>query len=283
MKQPELGKRISELRKVKGLTQEELVDKCNISVRTLQRIEAGEVTPRSYTIKTILAALDYDINSISEGDEEGKTGFVRYMRHLICFDKERNSDPAYVSKQLNVAWSFGIIYFILGFFEAAAEYFRFDKDQMIFGMTIYVVLKILVFISYFFFQRGFVFVGINFRNDLLKIMSYVLIAGMLLIEGYDIASAFYDSAEREFMLGAQAISFGIIGILYGYSILKLQDHLGNMARLAGIFEIIAAAFFLSVLLAFIGEIILIPAELAEIVILFRTAQALSPETGPVKA
>lgn len=38
MKQPELGKRISELRKEKGLTQEELVEKCNINVRTIQRI-----------------------------------------------------------------------------------------------------------------------------------------------------------------------------------------------------------------------------------------------------
>jgi transcriptional regulator with XRE-family HTH domain/ketosteroid isomerase-like protein len=61
MKQPELGKKIAELRKAKGLTQEELVEKCNINVRTLQRIEAGEATPRSYTIKIIFAALDYNI------------------------------------------------------------------------------------------------------------------------------------------------------------------------------------------------------------------------------
>jgi transcriptional regulator with XRE-family HTH domain len=60
MKQPDLGKRIAELRKAKGLTQEELVEKCNINVRTLQRIESGEVTPRSYTIKTIFTALDYN-------------------------------------------------------------------------------------------------------------------------------------------------------------------------------------------------------------------------------
>jgi len=40
MNQPDLGKRIVELRKAKGLTQEELVAKCNLSVRTLQRIEA---------------------------------------------------------------------------------------------------------------------------------------------------------------------------------------------------------------------------------------------------
>jgi transcriptional regulator with XRE-family HTH domain len=61
MKQPELGKKIAELRKAKGLTQEELVEKCNINVRTLQRIETGEATPRSYTIKTIFTALDYNI------------------------------------------------------------------------------------------------------------------------------------------------------------------------------------------------------------------------------
>src|SRR5512145_510264 len=63
MKQPELGKKIIELRKSKGLTQEELVEKCNLNVRTLQRIESGEVTPRSYTIKIIFAALDYNVNS----------------------------------------------------------------------------------------------------------------------------------------------------------------------------------------------------------------------------
>jgi transcriptional regulator with XRE-family HTH domain len=61
MKQPDLGKKIAELRKAKGLTQEELVEKCNINVRTLQRIENGEATPRSYTIKIIFAALDYNI------------------------------------------------------------------------------------------------------------------------------------------------------------------------------------------------------------------------------
>ncbi len=67
MKQPELGEKIADLRKQKGLTQEELVEKCNLSVRTLQRIEAGEVTPRSYTIRRIFEALDYEFfNSTNE-------------------------------------------------------------------------------------------------------------------------------------------------------------------------------------------------------------------------
>lgn len=61
MKQPDLGKKISELRLAKGLTQGELAEKCNISLRTIQRIESAEVTPRSYTIKLIFENLDYDI------------------------------------------------------------------------------------------------------------------------------------------------------------------------------------------------------------------------------
>jgi transcriptional regulator with XRE-family HTH domain len=61
MKQPELGKKIADLRKAKGYTQEELVEKCNLSVRTLQRIESGEVEPRSHTIRVIFAALDYKV------------------------------------------------------------------------------------------------------------------------------------------------------------------------------------------------------------------------------
>jgi transcriptional regulator with XRE-family HTH domain len=78
MNQPELGKKIAELRKAKGLTQEELVEKCNLSVRTLQRIESGDVTPRSYTIKTIFVALDYTIYDSSENNNNrfSKTGFI---------------------------------------------------------------------------------------------------------------------------------------------------------------------------------------------------------------
>lgn len=72
MKQPDLGLKILELRKAKGLTQEELVERCNINVRTIQRIEAGEVTPRSYTIKSIMDALGYDFNTFSLAEEEPK-------------------------------------------------------------------------------------------------------------------------------------------------------------------------------------------------------------------
>lgn len=62
IQQPELGKKIADYRKAKGWTQEELVDKCNLSVRTLQRIEAGNVRPRVYTLRLIFEALEIDYN-----------------------------------------------------------------------------------------------------------------------------------------------------------------------------------------------------------------------------
>lgn len=60
MKQPDLGEKILELRLAKGLTQTELADECNVSLRTIQRIEAAEVMPRSYTIKLIFDTLNFD-------------------------------------------------------------------------------------------------------------------------------------------------------------------------------------------------------------------------------
>jgi DNA-binding XRE family transcriptional regulator len=46
MKQPELGLKVAELRQQKGLTQEKLAEMCEVSSRTIQRIESGEVDPR---------------------------------------------------------------------------------------------------------------------------------------------------------------------------------------------------------------------------------------------
>jgi transcriptional regulator with XRE-family HTH domain len=86
MQQPNLGKKIAKLRKELGLTQEELVEKCNLSVRTLQRIEAGEVTPRSYTIRLIFAALGQDVYKVSPDVADWFGNAADMMRdHILKF------------------------------------------------------------------------------------------------------------------------------------------------------------------------------------------------------
>ena len=52
--------KLAEIRTAKGLTQEELALKCNVTARTIQRIESGKVKPRSHTIKAISNALEFD-------------------------------------------------------------------------------------------------------------------------------------------------------------------------------------------------------------------------------
>jgi transcriptional regulator with XRE-family HTH domain len=270
MKQPDLGRRISELRKSKGLTQEELVEKCNISVRTLQRIETGEVTPRSYTIKTILAALDYDLSTIVEDDSTVLQSTVGKFKQYLFLDVDMNTSSGVIMKQLNIAWIFGILFFLIGFFEGAAEYFRYKDDRLIFSVPVYVVIKISYLVTYILFQRGFILMGGLFKNYLLRITSFILIFGNILIIGYDIASIFYDSIERQYILGSEAVVFGCIGIIYGISLRRLRKSLGAVATYAGVFEILAGCFFLTVVLSFMGFIALVPAELFEILVLYKS-------------
>src|SRR5215216_7775562 len=60
MNQPDLGLKITELRQQQGLTQEKLAEYCDVSARTIQRIESGEVQPRSFTRNSLSNILEFD-------------------------------------------------------------------------------------------------------------------------------------------------------------------------------------------------------------------------------
>ena len=69
----ETGNLIKELRTKKGMTQEELAYKTEVSTRTIQRIENGKVDPRAYTLQMIAKALDVDFsifNKDTSDDEQ---------------------------------------------------------------------------------------------------------------------------------------------------------------------------------------------------------------------
>ncbi len=77
MNQPELGKKILELRLAKGLTQTELAEKSKVSLRTIQRIELAEVTPRSFSIKSIFSVLEFDFYNTIVPNESEKTSSLK--------------------------------------------------------------------------------------------------------------------------------------------------------------------------------------------------------------
>jgi uncharacterized Tic20 family protein len=69
MNQPDLGLKVSELRQQKGLTQEHLAEICEVCPRTIQRIESGEVDPRSYTLHCLGEALEFDFGEKNTANE----------------------------------------------------------------------------------------------------------------------------------------------------------------------------------------------------------------------
>ncbi len=240
----------------------------------------GEVTPRGYTIKTILAALDFDLSTVTVPDDDSATSMMGIVRKYLLLEAYDAASMAFVYTQLTIAWVAGVLYFLLGLFEGAAETLR--GDAAIDNPGFYVALKLSVLVTSVLFQRGFVILGQLFDNYLLRIMSFVLIVGELMTQGYDIASVFYDSTERELVLLAEAFTYGTILIFYGVSLRRLRTVLGNLAKYAGLFAIVAGCCFLSVVLALAGLFVLMPAVLLEIIILYKSldiARSKLPASG----
>ncbi|RZJ66161.1 MAG: helix-turn-helix domain-containing protein [Flavobacterium sp.] len=83
MKQPVLGKKVSELRLAKGMTQSELAEKCNISLRTIQRIESADVMPRSHTVKLIFSHLGFEIYDSPENQNQDAVSLKEWLADLF--------------------------------------------------------------------------------------------------------------------------------------------------------------------------------------------------------
>ncbi|MEQ8422077.1 helix-turn-helix domain-containing protein [Arenibacter sp. NBRC 103722] len=64
-----IAKKISETRKSKGLTQEELAERSKINLRTIQRIENSESEPRGKTLNLICDVLQIDITELISAEE----------------------------------------------------------------------------------------------------------------------------------------------------------------------------------------------------------------------
>ncbi len=69
MNQPDLGMTIADLRIQKGLTQEKLAEYCEVSKRTIQRIESGEVEPRAFTLNNLSNILEFDFTEENTHNE----------------------------------------------------------------------------------------------------------------------------------------------------------------------------------------------------------------------
>lgn len=263
MKQPELGKKISDLRKEKGLTQEELVDLCNINVRTIQRIESGEVTPRSYTLKTILKALDYQLNEIRVDVENT----ISATQHQI--------------KIITLAFWIGIAYVIVDSFNLflnIIKEFDFVSLPDVYSFNVlFTNTQIASAIGCAFFYLGFYHIGKIHSNSLLRIASIIMM--IVAIANYFFSWFLLEANEFiQTVFGVIILlSIGAIGIPFGIGIYKLKSQYYQHASVTGIFTIILYATMLTVLLLFVSVFLLVPVMILQLILLYKIKENLQRE------
>ena len=258
MKQPELGKRILELRKEKGLTQEELVEQCNINVRTIQRIEAGEVNPRSYTVKLILEVLGEDFKIIESTSVE---------------EKRKNNWTKSELKTLNNSWVYGVFYTIITLVGILMEvYFSTHKVSGFWLLTLRIPYVILFFVFMIPFLKGYKVIAEKFTNKLLTIAIYVyfIIAVIIAFSTFFIKSSGFISAVEVALSIFLMVIFGIGELVLGLGILKLKEALGSFAQITGIIKFINGILSITVILAPIALFLIVPILILEVFFLQNT-------------
>ena len=77
----EIGKKIKEVRKRKGLSQEELAESAKVNLRTIQRIENNESEPRGKTLNLICEVLDLNAEDILDYGKKTDKDYLIYF-HL---------------------------------------------------------------------------------------------------------------------------------------------------------------------------------------------------------
>jgi len=90
---------VKEGRLARGYTQKELSELSNISVRSIQRIENGEIIPRNYTKKTLAGILGFSFEDLQK-DEPVKKSFA------ISRDQKRIFSAGISVVILLLSWAF---------------------------------------------------------------------------------------------------------------------------------------------------------------------------------
>ena len=83
MKQQTLKENLLYQRKLKGFTQEELSDITTVGVRTIQRIEKGEVQPHLQTVKLLASGLDIEVDDLIVLDNPNEEKIKRKWMLLL--------------------------------------------------------------------------------------------------------------------------------------------------------------------------------------------------------
>lgn len=258
MKQPELGKKISELRKAKGMTQEELVEMCNLNVRTVQRIEAGEVTPRSYTVKALFEALGYHWqNQLNDGAElKAKPSPILYG-----------------------AVGAAILYFFLSILEIGMEQENLG-GEVSFSLLGYTLVKTGTYFFYVLFLFGWLKLIKIFPNRILMIALWAMIGANVIWYIIDLIALFTDAFSIGDYYMLKVSSFGFLYAFLGFGYLGYKKQFSSIATIMGALLILAGALMFTGIGVFLALIPWTLGELVQIGLMIYLIQKIGGSSSP---
>jgi len=217
MKQPELGAYITTLRNKKGLTQKELAEQCNVDIRTIQRIENGDVVPRMYTVNLLSKALDAEIKVSASTDAE------------IVLDEK------YI-RQIRFSWIWGIVF--------SVNYIEVVYNLITGAFNVYSKLGIVInIIGVILFFKGFYHLGKKYNNQVLTIsvlLSMVLITIVDIICLFKITGIYYPAYA---LMCGNAIITGIALFMQGNKAINAGRF--NWYKIAGIVGVLQSLLFIT--------------------------------------
>ncbi|MEO1653584.1 MAG: helix-turn-helix domain-containing protein [Bacteroidota bacterium] len=175
--------KLKEYREKLHLTQKELADKTQISIRTIQRIEAGQA-PKGYTLKTLAEALQIDTQALLPPPKESEVSappinqWVNLSSLPFTFFPPLNilaplvimfSRKAFnkVTKQvvsLQVVWTVMMVILVVSSALIRNAYFLSDAiPPMTLGISIFLNLCVILRNAYEIAKRGKLYIKLNFR------------------------------------------------------------------------------------------------------------------------
>ncbi|WP_297337096.1 helix-turn-helix domain-containing protein [Algoriphagus sp.] len=258
IKQPQLGKKISELRKAKGLTQEELVEKCNLNVRTIQRIEAGEVTPRSYTIKALFEALDF-----------------QWEADRIVDENQAKPKPIY----LYLAFGAGLLYFFLAFYEIGMEY-EWIEAGVVNNKPAFTAIKLITGVSYLCFLGGLLALEQYFPNKILKIALWVMIGFNVVLYSLDMLALHSTMLNIQDYYWIKLEAFGLAYAFLGASYLAFKQVKYGLAQVIGALGLIAGILIFSGIGVLFGLLPLTFFEIGQLGLMIYFIQKIGRPSSP---
>jgi len=220
MKQQEIGNKLNQLRNQKGLTQKELSEQCGIDIRTIQRIESGEVSPRMSTLKLIAKILEFDFTILNEWNSPAEDSQRQQILLFSCI--------------------MGIIY--LGNMLLSMYFLQFNDAKITSGSSLFTsIINMVAGVS---FYHGFFILGTSKKNQLLKIPAIIvmIVLPLLVLSQLVMGSTSFQAATHFIQLFV--ILLGINGIAFGIGLLKSKGQFKALYTGAGILQILISPMFI---------------------------------------